>query len=987
LTNSDFVLLKYTTLKGKQINVKRHNTPGNGYDFPIDMEIDASNNIFLIGNANFYTNNSDVKIIAYNTNFMIDWVKYIDKNSLNDEATDFELWNNELIVTATLTVGFEKRMLLSKFEKTTGNEIWKIEKTNNLEISKEARSKKIKIVPNGDFYSLSEQKIGNTTHLKVEKYNKNGEIKWEYLSKLVANEQQKAIEINVKGHEIFVTAIKETNTTRKLIHFKLKEKEVEGEYVVDTNGKPVFAKNYIITRFQKEALNLETIDNLDIQFGTINQFLKPTAANQFLEVVQPKKGEIVNKNNILFYRIFRSMTTADSIATSHLGEQIKIPDFYAAFMVYFPDGYDMPEVGSQLESIFPTVVYTDPIVFKEALTNDPEYPNQSSLHPTATYPDAGINVEEAWNYSTGKSFVKLGIFDSGINKGHEEFGNGNINESSVKGSYDFISNYNNSTLLNPDNNGHGTNCAGIIGATRNNSKGIAGIAGGNGNYTSAVSLYDLKILFRSFEPQNLYPIFTSEHDAIVESCRNNDNIDYGYGLNVQNHSWRINPYFTNYWTDTNINLLTDAVNFAFKMKTVVVAGRGNSGYAHIPAYPASIYDDWVLTVGGTGTDGQYWDAVNDNQMILDTNTGNYYEHPAKGDYGWDMDFAAPASFHNTITTSTEANNAYGSFNGTSGATPHVAGTVALMMSYFNNPDPLFPNDPKNLAPEDCEQLLQYTATDVNTPYYDVYTGNGRINAGKAMSHLDRNLFSLRHIESEQYPTTETITQVMNGSSEFFSYTLEEAYQNIDEQWFSRQAYKLKKFKITHTVAHDISTDSTVLLYWPRASSSNTLRETYVYDQTGANPFVHKIREYCSANVSNENAILTGFYFEVYDLNDNFMGYWPKDPASYVPKMAYSVLVTGNENVGIEKLNAESFVQIYPNPTSGSQELIVDTKTPQKLEILLYDLSGKLVKNVFNEKLIHDKTTICIDLSNFNSGLYVYYIKLGDEVKHFKVNKL
>jgi hypothetical protein len=118
-----------------------------------------------------------------------------------------------------------------------------------------------------------------------------------------------------------------------------------------------------------------------------------------------------------------------------------------------------------------------------------------------------------------------------------------------------------------------------------------------------------------------------------------------------------------------------------------------------------------------------------------------------------------------------------------------------------------------------------------------------------------------------------------------------------------------------------------------------------------------------------------------------MGYWPENPATFVPKMAYSVLLTSNENVGIEKINAASFVQIYPNPTSTLQEIIVDSKTPQKLEILLYDISGKLVKNVFDEKLIHDKTTIQIDLSNFKSGLYVYYIKLGNEVKHYKINKL
>ncbi|MEE9572110.1 MAG: S8/S53 family peptidase [Candidatus Neomarinimicrobiota bacterium] len=72
------------------------------------------------------------------------------------------------------------------------------------------------------------------------------------------------------------------------------------------------------------------------------------------------------------------------------------------------------------------------------------------------------------------------------------------------------------------------------------------------------------------------------------------------------------------------------------------------------------------------------------------------------------------------TVSTNNGGGYSSFSGTSGATPHVAGLVALLFSI--NP---------NLTPEEVSMIIQTTAVEKGDPGKDNRYGAGRIDAYKA----------------------------------------------------------------------------------------------------------------------------------------------------------------------------------------------------------------------------------------------------------------
>jgi subtilisin len=263
--------------------------------------------------------------------------------------------------------------------------------------------------------------------------------------------------------------------------------------------------------------------------------------------------------------------------------------------------------------------------------------------------------------------IKVAVIDTGINRLHED-----LVTNYVKG-YDFV----NKDSDPMDDNGHGTHCSGIIAAAINDVEiAVVGVA-------PEASIYAYKVL-DSRGSGTTSNIILGIQQAVADGV---DVISMSLGSSSYSQS------------------LYDAC-FAASANVVVVAAAGNSGNTATGStvnYPAKF--DCVIAVGATD--------VNDNLASFSST-------------GPEVDVVAPGfrilSDYKDVSPYDGRNLDTYYMSGTSMAAPHVAGTVALMLSV--NP---------TLTPAQIQTILQAKAVDLGTSGSDNYYGYGRIDAVAAVT--------------------------------------------------------------------------------------------------------------------------------------------------------------------------------------------------------------------------------------------------------------
>jgi hypothetical protein len=267
-----------------------------------------------------------------------------------------------------------------------------------------------------------------------------------------------------------------------------------------------------------------------------------------------------------------------------------------------------------------------------------------------------INAPEVWAQGyTGEGIV-IAVIDTGVDYNHSDLddniwvnsgevaGDGIDNDNNgyvddVRG-WDFVSNDNNPM----DEEGHGTHVSGII-AAEDNGTGITGVA------------YNARIMPVRVLDENGSG-YVSDVAAGIRYAANN-------GANVINLSLG-----GGYDSDVEA-----AIQYAVGRGVVVVMASGNE-YDSQPGYPARMADQYGIAVGAVDRNNRIPSFSNRaGSTVLD-----YVVAPGVDIY------------------STTPNNSYDSYNGTSMATPHVAGVAALMLSANSN-----------LTPAQVESLLTQTA--------------------------------------------------------------------------------------------------------------------------------------------------------------------------------------------------------------------------------------------------------------------------------------
>ena len=307
-------------------------------------------------------------------------------------------------------------------------------------------------------------------------------------------------------------------------------------------------------------------------------------------------------------------------------------------------------VEDAIAALRPLVEYAEPNYVVRAINtpNDTYFDLTYGLHNTGQtiqgqvgIADADIDATEAWNTFTGDPNFAVAVIDTGVDWDHPDLaaniwsnpgevagngvdddGNGYVDD--VRG-WDFYD-----TDNNPDDaDGHGSHCAGTVGAVGNNGVGVAGV-----NWRCKI------VPLRFLGPQGG---FTSDAVLAVSYCTTN-------GIRVSNNSWGGGGFS---------QALFDAIQGTQAVGHVFCAAAGNSGTNNDSSahYPSNYDLPNVLSVAAT-----------DNRDGL----ASFSNYGATS-----VDLAAPG----VDIASTYAAAGYVYLSGTSMATPHVAGVATLLLGY------------------------------------------------------------------------------------------------------------------------------------------------------------------------------------------------------------------------------------------------------------------------------------------------------------------
>ena len=382
---------------------------------------------------------------------------------------------------------------------------------------------------------------------------------------------------------------------------------------------------------------------------------------------------------------FKPGVTGQSIATLHRQNEGHVKEVIPGIDVHVvsvPAGQEEARAAAYGRN--PNVLFAEVNGTYQLITdgaNDEYFGSQWAYNNTGQTGgtiNADINLTEAWHLSTGNSAVKVAILDTGIDAKYDIYGNiphldllDASGVSKVVGGAQFASGNMN------DGNGHGTHVAGTVAALTNNLIGVAGTAPG-------ASLLNVKVL-----DDNGSGSWSGIANGIKWAADNGAHV-ISMSLGGSRGS----------------STVESAINYAWDKGVVLVAAAGNSGRKSA-SYPA--YYTNVIAVGATDH--------NDNKASF-SNWGTWVDITAPG-----VSILSTAPNHPT-TQAWSSGVSYASINGTSMATPHVAGVAALLWSE------VIDNQVPDVTNRTIRNWIQSGANPISGT--GRYWSNGRLDAEKSL---------------------------------------------------------------------------------------------------------------------------------------------------------------------------------------------------------------------------------------------------------------
>ena len=378
-----------------------------------------------------------------------------------------------------------------------------------------------------------------------------------------------------------------------------------------------------------------------------------------------------------------------------------------------------------------SVIHVEPIGMHPiyAISNDTNFSTQWHLNQTS---DKDIDAPEAWDIQNGDPSQIVAVLDTGVRYYHRDLGGANasstnptatdgniwINTAEKNGTagvdddsngfvddwvgYDFVSAaiatcYTGEDCTTADNdprdfNGHGTHCAGIVGALNNNGYAVASPAGGYGNGTLVATGDGCRVMCLRVGHSALSG--ASEVGYVrMDYCASALQYAANNGARIATCSWG----------SSNTGGIAAACDYFIAAGGLIFKAAGNSN----------------------NSTADYMCARTDVYSVAATDSSDV--RASFSSYGTWVDIAAPgvniySTYHNHAVP---ASDYVASMSGTSMATPLVAGVAANLWSHF----------PTWTRAQVWDRLRTTTESiDALNPSFAGQLGSGRVNLHRALTN-------------------------------------------------------------------------------------------------------------------------------------------------------------------------------------------------------------------------------------------------------------
>ncbi|MFZ6009948.1 MAG: S8 family serine peptidase [Bacteroidota bacterium] len=611
-----------------------------------------------------------------------------------------------------------------------------------------------------------------------------------------------------KGHKIYLTE----NTEKALIKFRKDADKSEVRRLLDAGNNFIERRDVDDETEYSEYMVLEARSDLE-QRITLSQFLSNEGVLSASPMLQYNNGGDFAITDEFTVKLKPSTSYArlQDLINTHQCSVVEENEFVKnQFLISVPktSSLDAMELANLFyeTSLFE---FSEPnfLALNAFQSRDPYFVNQWSLKNTGKF-DCDIRIEPAWNITEGSPKIRIAVVDNGIDLRHPDL-IANLDpgyDATGKGS---------KGAANPKDF-HGTACAGIIGAIKDNNIGIAGVAP------------QCRIIPVRIGSLGISPAETIAKGIRWANKKNADIISLSVNLPVP------------------VQAVEDAIHDA------VLNGRKGLGCVVV----ASSYNE--------DRRGVFFPASLDNVVAVGASTATDHRLTTSC-YGSALDLVAPGEY--IVTTDNVGNTGqamqdYAYFTGTSASCPHVAGVAGLVLSV--NPC---------LTSAQVKEILELSCDKVGGYCYNTASGHPHGTWNEEMGHGRLNAYSA--VRLARSTSTNHYADVNNAIDNATSELIDLKIVPIPDvnPTPHKKACSIMAEGTYSAFRHEIIKDVT-FPYTPAATIIGTSNGLSPASPNDGRPWMEAI------NVTETSATLRSYVFEIHlEGGGPTIRFWPTSPAN------------------------------------------------------------------------------------------------------------